>query len=206
MDKSQGLSEIELMWLIAWNLAAGYWDKVALAPDQAKTLMFDFARQLQGNPLEAARNSWIHMRQALMTLRKDSFEDIQAEAPFRPHAYRNLQRLLTAHIESGDLGMEKAWQEIFPEGREVEPEKYQPIRVIGGNGESEETALEVIGAPDRETRVAAEWWYLRYQFGWEWEPGIHMTTTKNASGERFSVHDGQLSSGVGKQLFFRLPW
>jgi hypothetical protein len=116
-----------------------------------------------------------------------------------------MRRLLGAYAESGDGGLAAAWHETFPDNREVQPAGYEPIRVLGGGGESSESALEVVGAPDQETRVAAEWWYLRYRFGRDWTPGMHMTTTENANGDRFSVHNIELSGGSRKQIFFRLP-
>jgi hypothetical protein len=205
MAKVKGLSDSEMAWLIAWNLAAGYWGRVGLKPTEAKTLMLTFVRQLQGNLLEAAKHSRVQLQQALMALAKDNFEEIQGEAPFRSHAQKNLRRLLGAYADTGDKGLTAAWHEIFRDNREVQPARYEPIRVLGGDGESSENAAEVVGAPDQETRVAAEWWYLRYRFGRDWTPGMHMTTTENASGDRFSVHNIELSGGSRKQIFFRLP-
>jgi hypothetical protein len=205
MAKEQGLSEVEIAWLITWNVAAGYWSRVGLNPSEAKKLMVDFARQLRGNPLEAAKHSRVQLQQALMALKKDSFEEIQGEAPFRPHAQQNIRRLLGAYAEAGETGIAGAWDEIFPNGRQLQPGRYDPIRVLGGDGESSEGAVEVVGAPDQETRVAAEWWYLRYRFGRGWTPGMHMTTTENASGDRFSVHNIEVPDGSRKQIFFRLP-
>lgn len=205
MVKGKGLSDGEMAWLIAWNLAAGYWSRVGLNPTEAKTLMLRFVRQLQGNLLEAAKQSRVQLQQALMASRKGSFEEIQGEAPFRSHAQQNLRHLLRAYTDGGDTGMAAAWHDLFPDSRQVQPTRYEPIRVLGGDGESSGSALEVVGAPDQETRVAAEWWHLRYRFGRDWEPGMHMTTTENASGDRFSVHNIQLSDGPRKEIFFRLP-
>lgn len=195
-----------MMFLIGWNLAAGYWSRLGLSPVEAKELMSNFARQLGDDPLKTVKESRPHIQQALMALRKEPFEAIQGEAPFRPHAQANMKRLLNAYMNGGVSAFDDVWRQVFPDGQEVEPADYQPIRVVGGGGEARETALEVVGAPDQETRVAAEWWYLRYTFGWEWEPGMHATTTKDANGNRFSVHHGRLSGGARKQIFFRLPW
>jgi hypothetical protein len=205
MAKGNGLSDGEMAWLIAWNLAAGYWDRVGLKPTEAKTLMLTFVRQLQGNLFEAAKHSRVQLQQALMALRKDSFEEIQGEAPFRPHAQHNMRHLIGAYADGGETSMTTAWDEIFPDNREVQPARYEPIHVLGGDGESSKGALEVVGAPDQETRVAAEWWYLRYRFGRDWKPGMHLTTTENASGDRFSVHKIDLPNGSRKEIFFRLP-
>lgn len=167
--------------------------------------MFHFARQLRSKPADAVRHSRVTLQQALMALRRGTFEDIQSEAPFRPHAQTNLLHLLTAYVMAGDAGIAKAWREIFPDDREVPPVKHQPIRIMGGDGESSNQALEVLGAPDQETRVAAEWWHLRYRFGRGFTPGMHMTTMPNASGESFSVHDIELAGGLSKKVYFRLP-
>jgi hypothetical protein len=53
-------------------------------------------------------------------------------------------------------------------------------------------------------RVAAEWWYLRYRFGRNFTPAMHMTTVENAKGDCFSVHNIALPNGSRKQVFFRL--
>jgi hypothetical protein len=205
MGNKQGLTDVQMMLLIGWNLAAGYWSRIGLSPAEAKELMFNFAAQVASKPVRT-RELLPPIQQALMALRKDPFEVIQGEAPFRPHAQANMKRLLNAYIEGGDSGLDAAWAEVFSEDQEVQPADYQPIRVVGGNGKSKETALEVVGAPDQETRVAAEWWYLRYTFGWAWQPGVHATTTNDENGNRFSVHDGQLLGGSRKKIFFRLPW
>lgn len=165
--------------------------------------MLDFVRRFAHNLLEDAEQSQVQLQQALMALRGDSFEEIQNEAPFRPHAQGNMRLLVTAYVEGGDSGISKAWQEIFPEGWEERPTKYEPIRIIGGDGESSDRALQVVGAPDLDTRVAAEWWYLRYRFGNGWTALMHTSITENAGGDRFSVHDIRLSDGSRKRVFFR---
>jgi hypothetical protein len=204
MGKALELSDIEMAWLIAWNIAAGYWNRVGLTPAEAKQLILDFARQLQGNPVEAVTQSRVNLQQTLMALRRESFEEIQDEAPFRQHAQQNLLRLLRAYVATGDSGMATAWHQVFPEGLEMRPATHQPVRVIENGGESADTALEVIGAPGRETRVAAEWWYLRYRFGRNFTPGMHMTTIEDANGDCFSIHNVALSDGSRKRVFFRL--
>ncbi len=204
MAKAQELSDIETACLIAWNIAAGYWQRVGLAPAEAKQLISDFAKEFPSDPVETVTHSRVRLQQTLMALRRGGFEEVQGEAPFRQHAQQNLLRLLSAYQAAGDSGMATAWHEVFPKNQEVRPVKYLPIRVIENDGESSDTALEVIGAPDRETRVAAEWWYLRYRFGRNFTPGMHMTTIENANGDRFSIHTIALSDGSSKRVFFRL--
>lgn len=117
-----------MMFLIGWNLAAGYWSRLGLSPVEAKELMSNFARQLGDDPLKTVKESRPHIQQALMALRKEPFEAIQGEAPFRPHAQANMKRLLNAYMNGGVSAFDDVWRQVFPDGQEVEPADYQPIR------------------------------------------------------------------------------
>jgi hypothetical protein len=90
-------------------------------------------------------------------------------------------------------------------GREAAQAPEVPIRIIGEGGDCEERALEVIGAPNGETRAAAEWWYLYHTFGSNWTPGIHFTAGADNSAH-FSVHNITVLPGSQKRIYFRLPW
>ena len=80
------------------------------------------------------------------------------------------------------------------------------IRVVGATGDCEERALEVKGAPDRKTRVAAEWWYLYHTFRQGWTPGMHFTTVAKDGNAHFSVHNIHVYPDARKRIYFRLPW
>lgn len=206
MADTSGLSEIELVWLIAWNSAAGEWDRIGLDEAEARDFLLDLVRKLQGDPLDAAKHSRGRLQQRLMALRRGAFDQIQQEAPFSQHARRNMDALLRAWMEHGDSGFARAWERIFEPGWQATRELENPIQIIGDIGDCEQRALEVKGAADQETRVAAEWWYLYYTFGRGWKPGMHATTLPNKDGAHFSVHTIQILLDVQKQVYFRLPW
>lgn len=206
MAETSGLSEIELVWLIAWNSAAGEWDRIGLEEAEAREFLLDLVRKLQGDPLDAAKQSRVRLQQGLMALRRGDFQEIQREAPFSRNARHKMESLLRAWVEEGDAGFARVWERIFQPGWEAARGLESPIQIIGEIGDCRERALELKGTADRETRVAAEWWYLYYTFGRGWMPGMHATTIPNEDGIRFSVHNILILPDTEKQVYFRLPW
>jgi len=86
-----------------------------------------------------------------MSLRRGTFEEIQQQAPFSRHAQRNMEALLRAWNGKGEAGFTQAWERTFAVGWDTAREPQEPIRIIGEGGDCQERALEVLGAPDRET-------------------------------------------------------
>ncbi len=84
MAGGSGLSEIELVWLIVWNIADGEWDRIGLGQDDRCKLLLELFVQLHGDPLNAARESRTRLQQRLMALRRGSFEEIQTGVPVQP--------------------------------------------------------------------------------------------------------------------------
>jgi hypothetical protein len=205
MADCPGLSEIELFWLIAWNIAGGEWGRIDLEQESAHKLLLSCFGQIQEEPTKAANVARIQLQQSLMALRRDTFEHIQQECPFSQHAQRSMEALLHAWVNDGEVGFVRAWAEVFRPGWETARETQEPVRVVVDTGDCEERALEVKDAPDRETRVSAEWWYLYYTFGKSWEPGTHSTRIGKEGGECFSVHDIHVHPNSRRTVFFRLP-
>jgi hypothetical protein len=207
MAERPGLSDIELAWFLAWSIADGEWARVGLDQAKGRELLLDLFSQIKkGDRLQAAKESGMRLQQSLMALRRHTFEEIQLESPFSRLAQRNMRNLLRAWTEEGDAGFARAWEQIFQPGWEAAQEAPNPIRIIVDTGESEDRALEVTGAPDTETRVAAEYWYLYYTFGRGWTQTIHYTTRANEHGAHFSVHNIHIFPNSHKQIYFRLPW
>ena len=123
-----------------------------------------------------------------MASRSGTFEETQQQSPFSRAAQRNMDTLLHAWVNEGETGFARVWAEVFAPGWETARSAEDPIRVVGDTGDCEERALEVRGAPDSETRVAAEWWYLFHTLGRSWKPETHSTRALQRS--RYSRSPG----------------
>jgi hypothetical protein len=121
-------------------------------------------------------------------------------------AQRNMKALLRAWRNGGVRGFAQAWDATFHSGWEDGRERQYPIRIIGDKADCKERALEVLGAPDRQSRTAAEFWYLFYSLGdgWKWER--HETAGDDDGGPEFSVHHIRVLSGAKRRVYFRLSW
>jgi hypothetical protein len=116
-----------------------------------------------------------------------------------------MKTLMSAWAQGGEAEFLRKWAELFRPGSEATKPMQQPIRIAGDTGDCAERALEVIGAPDSNTRVSAEWWYLYYTFGRSWKPEVH-STRGDGEGTHFSVHDIHVFPDSHLRVFFRLPW
>jgi hypothetical protein len=205
-DLCRDLTQIEFVWLLGWNIADGRWSRIGLEQLSARHFLLDLFSKLHDDPLGGAKSSCRRLQQRLMALHRGTFEEIQQESPFSRLAQRNMDGLLRAWMDDREAGYARAWEQVFQPGWEAALESQEPIQIIGDVGDCEERALEVIGAPDRQTRVAAESWYLYHTFGGNWTPGMHFTTSAHESAARFSVHNITVLPDSQKQVYFRLPW
>lgn len=202
---AENLTTIDFAWFLAWNIADGRWAQIGLDEAAGRSQLLSHVSMLQGEVPDLVKNSGGRLQQQLMALRRGTFEQIQREAPFSRQARRNMEVLLRAWREEAAAGFEQAWKRTFPAGWEAVRIPQEPIRIVGEGGESEERALETIDAPDREARVAAEWWYKFYTFGSDWSAGLHLTTTPDENGAVYSIHEIELPPDIQKWIYFRLP-
>ena len=191
----------------AWNIADGEWGRSKLDEQRGREwLLLKYFGKLQGDPLEAVKTARGQLQQSLMAGRSGAFEEVQQQSPFSLAAQRNMNTLLRAWVNEGATGFARAWAEVFAPGWKAARSLQDPIRVVGEAGDCEERALEVRGAPDSETRVAAEWWYLYHTFGRSWKPEMHSTRSGKEAGAHFSVHDILVLPDDHRSVYFRLPW
>jgi hypothetical protein len=204
-DLCRDLTQIEFIWFLGWNIADGRWGRIGLEQLSARHFLMDLFSKLHDDPLEGAKTSCGRLQQRLMAFQRGAFEDIQQESPFSRLAQRNMDALLRAWMEDREAGYARVWEQVFKPGWEAARESQEPIQIFGDVGDCEERALEVKGAPDRGTRVAAEWWYLYHTFGSDWTPGMHFTAGANESAAHFSIHNITVLPDSRKQIYFRLP-
>lgn len=117
-----------------------------------------------------------------------------------------MQSLLRAGVREGDEGFAREWSHSFPPGWKADRIAKSPVHIVVDTGDCEDRALKVVGAPDRETRVAAEWWYLYYTLGRSWEHGMHLTAFGAKEDAHFSVHRIRVFPDTRREIYFRLPW
>jgi hypothetical protein len=204
MTDRLGLSQIELVLLSTWIIADGKWDRVDLAPESGRELLLHKFRCLKGDPFTAVKYMRVGLQHSLMAARLGTFEEIQQESPFRQDAEVNMARLLRAWTDEAEVGVAREWSDVFRPGWEANRIAQEPVRIIVDTGDCEEHALVVKGAPDRTTRVSAEWWYLYYILGRAWQPLMHCTQ-QGKQGTHFSVHHIRVPSRSPRKIFFRLP-
>jgi len=191
----------------AWNIADGEWGRSRLDEQRGREwLRLKYFGNLHGDPLEAVKVARGGLQQSLMASRSGTFEETQQQSPFSRAAQRNMDTLLHAWVNEGETGFARVRAEVFAPGWETARSAEDPIRVVGDTGDCEERALEVRGAPDSETRVAAEWWYLYHTLGRSWKPEMHSTRSGKEEGVHFSVHDILVLPDSHRSVFFRLPW
>jgi len=202
----QDLTPGELAWLLGWNVADGRWGRIGMDERAARgSLLFLFTNLQSDAGLEVVKTSSGWLQQRLMSLRRGAFEEIQRHAPFSRHAQRNMGALFRAWKEEGEARFAQAWEGAFPVGWETAREPQEPIRIIGEGGDRKERALDVLGAPDAETRAAAEWWYKFYTCEPGWMPGLHVTTRPDESGTHYSGHEIEIPPDIRRWIYFRLP-
>ncbi len=204
MRKELGVSQADILFLTAWKCAAGEWDQLGLAADQAREMLFDFIGVIQGDRIQAIRHSRLSLQNSLMALRRGSFEEIQREAPFLDYANRNLLELVGAWTAGGKVEFASLWEKLFAPGWQDKMQHQEPILIAGSGGDSEENALETIGAPDQQTRVATEYWYLNFTFGKLWKALLHASMTSEDHVSRYSVHHVEIFPKMAKRVYFRV--
>lgn len=164
--------------------------------------LFGMVRGPRLDPFLATRRDW---QQMLMERRQGTFEEIQRDAMFSRVALERLRALLPAWEAGGDAAASVIWERLFTDQPGEGWRTELPVRVTGGNGASEATAIQLLHTLDMETRVAAEWWFLRYSLPQGWQPRCHMSTRREQDGAEFSVHDVQLPDSTAIRVYFRKP-
>src|SRR5437899_2577183 len=129
-----GLSEIEFVWLLGWNIADGQWACIGLGESGARKFLLELLSKLHGDLFDAAKQSRTRLQQLLMALHRGDFEETQQESPFSLYARHNMDALLRGWMEERERGFERLWQEIFQPGWEAARQRQNPIQITGETG------------------------------------------------------------------------
>jgi hypothetical protein len=203
MTERPGLTDYEEVGLIALFIADGRWADLGLTEERAKIFLQQFFRSLKGDLHHAIKACFLGLQNALMALRKDTFEAIQQEPPFSSFGRKTMRRLLDAWTEEGDRGFMDCWMTTFSPGWQSKREPQQPIGVEVDTGSSAERAIRIVTA-DKQLKVHAEYWYLHYLYGREWSCETQTLTKPDSEGRQYDVLDIKLSDNWRQRVYFRL--
>jgi hypothetical protein len=148
---------------------SGRWEEMAGIEEDAREFALEVTQALKHHDKQTVRALFGRTKQALMSNHgKWSFERVQQEPAFSEFGLQNMIRLVQAWKAAGDAGFRQEWNRTFTAGWQRNAPAHRVVTIRGGPGDSAETAF-VLDAPDVETRVAAEHWYLYYTYGEAWQ-------------------------------------
>lgn len=201
--EARSLREAEVWFFGAMQIAAGDWQGLKDSEESAQLFMMVVLESLKKQGKTIRSTVWM-MQNLLMAMRKSDFETIQLGPPFLPCVRNHMESLSEALDLGGEHGFKKMWKVVFRPGWQEEAPRHQIIRLSGGPGDSADTAIRV-HAPDGETRICAQYWYLYYTYGRKeqsWRPGVQGITFPDEQGREFDVMNVRLPDGEEKKFYF----
>ena len=198
------LREGELLYLAGMNVAAGNWELFGNSEQEARTFLMSMIAILKNHGPDEIRNLVWKMQNILMAQRDGDFLSIQTNAPFIPCVRNHMETLDECWVAGGEAGFLEMWDIAFRPGWREKVVPHEIIRLSGGPGESGDTAFRVY-APDGETRICAQYWYLCYNYGRihkDWKPGVQGLTFPDEQGREFDVMNVILPDGEERKFYF----
>ena len=195
------LSTDENVCLIAAHVASGRWMQISMDEPQAMTWFLHFLQSVRGEPSEAVPAVYAMMRSVLMAHHKTDFLGIQLQPPFLEFARFNTEQLANALRERQEQGFKSQWQEIFSPGWYDRQPEHIIITYDGGPGDAFDNAV-AMHAPDAETSVHAEYWYLFYHFGRDWRLGRQIKEQAGVNGKFYDCLEIVPQDGPAKFVYF----
>lgn len=141
---------------------------------------------------------------SLMSKRLNTFKVIQFQPSFNDFGRQNFEDLLTDWEGNGDTALAKKFEEIFSDGWEKRKSSREVVKVIYGDGATEETAIK-LSSSNVKKRINAENWFINYQYGKEnegWKRERNFMGQSSNNGKIYNVWDIKLSGGKRKSIYF----
>jgi hypothetical protein len=182
-------------------LISGRWAELNLSEAEAAELLLKHLECRTPHGLERNRSMLLRIQNRLMAIRMDDFFRIQLEPPFSNEALRHLNRLDDAWKARGADGFYLEWKNTFTPDVLKKHQGPSVLAITGGPGHSEHDAF-CIEAIDPIAKINAEYWYLNYVYGLNFELGNQFLIGPKDSGRRFDVLEIVMTNGVQRRLFF----
>jgi hypothetical protein len=175
------LEDTEHVCVIATYVAAGRSEEINLLPEQRQSWFLSFAQSLSDDCEEAVNAIFTMLQHVLMAQHRDDFTRIQLEPAFNPTGRGNAIALAKA-AQLGSAELAKEWSRIFAPGWEERMPEQILTTYSGGPGDSAATAVTIL-APDLTTAIHAEYWYLFYFYGRNWQLGREERSSAHGNGK-----------------------
>ena len=147
---------------------------------------------------------YTRVQSSLMSKRLNTFKLTQFQPPFNDFGKQNFKQLLTDWEGRGEAALENKFEEIFSDGWEEKKSSREVVKVIYGDGATQETAIK-FSSSNVEKRINAESWFINYQCGKEnegWKKERNFMT-QSSNGEKIhNIWDIRLADGTRKTLYF----
>lgn len=194
------LEDTEHVCVIASYVAAGRSEEINLIPEQRQSWFLSFAQSLSGDSEEAVNAIFTMLQHVLMAQHRNDFTAIQLEPAFNPAARENAVALAkAAQLGSDELAEE--WRRIFAPGWEERMPEQVLSTYSGGPGDSAATAVTIL-APDLTTAIHAEYWYLFYFYGRNWQLGREERSAAHGNGRVYDQLESVFPDGTRKWTYF----
>lgn len=147
---------------------------------------------------------YIRIQTSLMSKRLNTFKIIQFQPPFHDFGKQNFKDLLAQWESNGEIALERKFEEIFSDGWEKRKSLREVIKVVYGDGATEETAIK-FSSSNVKKRINAESWFINYQYGKEnedWRKERNFMAQSSNSEKIHNIWDIRLSDGNRKTFFF----
>lgn len=147
---------------------------------------------------------YIKTQSSLMSKRLNTFKVIQFQPSFNDFGKQNFRDLLTDWESDGETALERKFEQIFSGDWEKRKSLREVVKVIYGDGASEETAIK-FSSSNVKKRINAESWFINYQYGKEneaWKRERNFMAQSSRSEKIHNIWDIRLADGKRKTIYF----
>lgn len=198
-----GLTEEDKLGLGVCFAADGLWTPLGLDAGQAEEILIAFFGHLN---LPRRKSLQLVVRgtmNSLMAASRAGFEKTQDAPPFSLFAAETLREMERRYTDGGPEEARAYWRARFSGGVTAHRVPAPVVAVDDRGGSSAEVAIE-IAAPDQESWILAQYWYLSYWLGRDWKPNGHITPRSTGDGFHYSVLWVALPDGAPHRVWFRI--
>lgn len=197
------LTEEDMVGLGVCFAADGLWTPIGLEAREAEAMVMSFFNHLTVPRRDRLKSVVQRTMNSLMATRRSGFDKIQEEPPFSLFAAETLREMEKRYTDDGPEEARSYWRERFSPDVPVQRVPAPIVQVEDRGGDSAENAIE-IAAPDQESWIYAQYWYLSYWLGRDWKSSGHMTPRSTGDGYHYSELWLEMPDETPYRVWFRI--